>query len=131
MKTWSYLAKGGKIEMMKAFLYHVLNNLIVDQYRKRKTASLDVLLEKGYEPSTDEHQRLIDTLDGEKAMGFIENLDEKYREILRLRYVKHLSISEISLLTKQTKNTTSVQIHRALEKLKVLYEHSKGEEQTA
>lgn len=32
---------------MKAFPYHVLNNLIVDEYRKRKTASLDDLLEKG------------------------------------------------------------------------------------
>ena len=50
MKTWSYLVKGGKIDVMKAFLYHVLNNLIVDEYRKRKTTSLDVLLEKGFEP---------------------------------------------------------------------------------
>lgn len=51
IKTWSYLARGGKIDIMKAFLYHVLNNLIVDQYRKHKTTSLDVLLEKGFEPS--------------------------------------------------------------------------------
>ena len=34
MKTWIYLVKGGKIEIMKAFLYHILNNLIVDEYRK-------------------------------------------------------------------------------------------------
>src|SRR6266850_4422798 len=51
MKTWMYLMKGGRIEKMKAFLYHVLNNLIVDEYRKRKTTSLDVLIEKGLEPS--------------------------------------------------------------------------------
>lgn len=42
IKTWSYLVKGGKIEVMKAFLYHVLNNLIVDEYRKRKTVSHEV-----------------------------------------------------------------------------------------
>ncbi len=30
IKTWIYLVKGGKIDIMKAFLYHVLNNLIVD-----------------------------------------------------------------------------------------------------
>ncbi len=35
LKTWSYLVKGGKIDVMKAFLYHILNNLIVDQYRKQ------------------------------------------------------------------------------------------------
>ena len=30
MKTWSYLVRGGKVDMMKAFLYHILNDLIVD-----------------------------------------------------------------------------------------------------
>ena len=49
MKTWVYLVRGGKIEMMKAFLYHVLNNLIVDHYRKHKTISFDVMLERGFE----------------------------------------------------------------------------------
>lgn len=34
MKTWMYLVRGGKIDTMKAFLYHVLNDLIVDEYRK-------------------------------------------------------------------------------------------------
>ena len=47
MKTWAYLVKGGEIEVMKAFLYHILNNLIIDQYRKHKTASLDTLIENG------------------------------------------------------------------------------------
>src|SRR3989344_9214854 len=50
LKTWSYIVKGGKIETMKAFLYHILNNLIVDEYRKRKNSSLDALTEKGFEP---------------------------------------------------------------------------------
>ncbi|PIR60956.1 MAG: hypothetical protein COU68_01975, partial [Candidatus Pacebacteria bacterium CG10_big_fil_rev_8_21_14_0_10_45_6] len=46
IKTWSYLARGGKIDLMKAFLYHVLNNLIIDEYRKRKNLSLDSLMDK-------------------------------------------------------------------------------------
>ena len=35
-KTWIYLIKKGKIHIMKAFLYHILNNLIIDQYRKKE-----------------------------------------------------------------------------------------------
>ena len=54
IKAWNYLLKGGKVETMKAFLYHILNNLIIDQYRKHKTSSLDILLEKGFEPSTND-----------------------------------------------------------------------------
>ena len=30
MKTWTYIVKGGKVDIMKAFLYHVLNNLIIN-----------------------------------------------------------------------------------------------------
>jgi DNA-directed RNA polymerase specialized sigma24 family protein len=49
LKTWLYLQKTGKIELMRAFLYHVLNNLIVDEYRKKKALSLDLLGENGFE----------------------------------------------------------------------------------
>src|SRR3989338_2348091 len=64
MKTWSFLVKGGKIDVMKAFLYHVLNNLIVDEYRKHKTSSLDALREKGFEPSAYNSKHLSNDIDG-------------------------------------------------------------------
>jgi RNA polymerase sigma-70 factor (ECF subfamily) len=122
IKTWKYLVRGGKIEIMKAFLYHVLNNLIVDEYRKRKTLSLDSLLEKGYEPvAEDNTKRLMNVLDGKAAMVFIERLPDIYKKVMRMRYVQDLSISEIALLTGQTKNTITVQLHRGLAKLKTLY----------
>src|SRR3989344_3571626 len=64
MKTWAYLVKGGKIDVMKAFLYHVLNNLIIDEYRKHKTTSLDALLVKGFEPSMgDPSGHMLNALD--------------------------------------------------------------------
>ena len=40
---------------------------------------------------------------------------------MRLRYAKDLSLKEISLITGQSRNTTAVQVHRGLEKLKFLY----------
>lgn len=124
MKTWSYLVKGGKIDIMKAFLYHVLNNLIVDEYRKRKTTSLDVILEKGFEPSKDNSEQLIDILDGKAALLLIQRLPERYKKVMRMRYVQGLSLTEMSLITGQSKNTMAVQVHRGLEKLKLLYAHS-------
>ncbi len=121
MKTWKYLVKGGEIETMKAFLYHVLNNLIVDQYRKKKTASLEVLLEKGYEPGVDDTKRLFNTLDGKAAIILIEKLPLKYQKIMRMKYVQDLTLQEMSDSMGQSKNTIAVQLHRGLEKLKVLY----------
>ena len=37
-KVWSYLRDGYEIESFRPFLYKVLNNLIIDEYRKRKEA---------------------------------------------------------------------------------------------
>lgn len=124
LKTWKYLVKGGKIEIMKAFLYHVLNHLIVDEYRKRKTVSLDVLLEKGYEPGKDYTERLFNILDGKAAIILILRLPERYQKVMRMRYVQDLSLSEMSLITGQSKNTIAVQLHRGLEKLRLLYNHA-------
>lgn len=121
LKTWSYLVKGGKIDVMKAFLYHVLNNLIVDEYRKHKTTSLDVLLEKGFEPSAGHAVNLFNVLDGKAALLLIQRLPKMYQKVMRMRYVQDLSLKEMSLITGQTKNTVAVQVHRGLEKLKLLY----------
>ena len=38
-KTWNYIVKGGHIDNMKAFLYKIIKNLIIDYYRKKKTLS--------------------------------------------------------------------------------------------
>lgn len=122
MKTWQYLVKGGKIDLMKAFLYHVLNNLIVDEYRKHKTISLEVLMEKGYEPSAGHPEHNFNILDGNIAMLLICDLPKKYQKVMHMRYVSDLSITEIARITGQTKNATAVQLHRGLEKLKLLYD---------
>lgn len=121
IKTWSYLVKGGKIDIMKAFLYRVLNNLIVDEYRKRKNLSLDDLMEKGFEPSTKDLEPNPDTIDRKTVLFMIERLPEKYRKIMRMRYLQDLSLKEISLITGNSKNNISVQIHRGIAMLKLLY----------
>ena len=122
MKTWTYLLKGGKISMMKAFLYHILNNLIIDEYRKKKnkTTSLEVLFEKGYEPGDDQSGRLFDFLDGKTAMLSIKRLPKKYQKVMHMRYVEGLSLEEMSRISRETKNTVAVQAYRGLEKLRRL-----------
>lgn len=135
LKTWKYLVQGGKVEVMKAFLYHVLNHLIVDQYRKHKTSSLDVLLEKGFDPSADgshggdggngggesSTNKLMNMLDGKAAILLIARLPVKYQKVMRMRFIQDLTLKEMSLITGQTANAMAVQVHRGIEKLKVLY----------
>lgn len=121
VKTWRYLVRGGQIDLMKAFLYHVLNALIIDEYRKHKAISLDVLLAKGFEPGVDRTPRLFNVIDGKAVLLLIGQLPEKYRKVMRMRYVQDLSLQEMSLITGQSKNAMAVQVHRGLERLKLLY----------
>ena len=126
IKTWKYILRGGKIDVMKSFLYHILNNLIIDEYRKHKTVSLDSLLEKGFEPnsSVDDFEHISNIIDGKKAFLLINSLPKAYQQVMRLRYEKDLSLKEISVITKRSKNTIAVQTYRGLERLKLLYKNS-------
>ncbi|MFA6458959.1 MAG: RNA polymerase sigma factor [Candidatus Paceibacterota bacterium] len=121
-KTWAYLVKGGKIVLMKAFLYHILNNLIVDQYRKQnhKMESLDTLAEKGFEPKDEASEHVSNFLDGTAAMRRIAMLPETYRKVMRMHFAQSMPFKEISLITGQTRNAIAVQIHRGVQKLKIL-----------
>ena len=113
--------RGGKIDVMKAFLYHILNNLIIDEYRKHKTMSLDVLIEKGFEPKDNEAERPFGMLAGKTAILLIQRLPLTYQKVMHMRFVQGLTLNEMSLITGQTKNTMAVQVHRGLAKLRLLY----------
>lgn len=119
-KTWAYLVKGGKINLMKPFLYHILNQKIIDEYHKNKTTSLDNLLEKGYEPSFDNSEQVTNFFDGKALLLLIKKLPAKYEKVVRMRYVQDLSLKEISLITGQTRNAVAVQVCRGLALLKKL-----------
>ncbi len=121
MKTWVYLVKAGKIELMKPFLYHILNCLIIDEYRKKKSTSLDVMLDKGFEPGNDDFDRTVNLLDGKAAILLISSLPIAYQNIMTLRYVEDLSLTEIAAATGQSKNAVAVKTHRGMEKLRELY----------
>jgi RNA polymerase sigma-70 factor (ECF subfamily) len=129
-KTWKYLVRNGKVVSMRALLYHILRQLIIDEYRKHnKPTSLDNLLEKGFEPSKDDYERNFDISDGKRVAQLIYRLPEKYQIVIHMRYVQELPLKEMSLLTNQSPNTVAVQCHRGLEKLKTIYYQEQSQEQ--
>lgn len=127
MKTWLYLSKGDKIENIKAFLYRIARNLVIDEYRKNERRggsmqSLDILSELGFEVGFDDTQTLIDIIDGKKILALIPDLPDTYSEVIFMKYVEEKSITEISEIISETENTVSVRINRGMKKLKELTE---------
>lgn len=124
-KVWSYVRNGHEIELFRPFLYKVLNNLIIDEYRKHKEASLDALLEvEGVTEGSFEElsestvDSLAATIDGKKAFEVVAKLPHVYREVIILRFVDELGPKEISELIEESENVVSVRIHRGLKLLR-------------
>jgi len=122
LKAWEYLIKHGEINSMRAFLFHLLNNLIIDEYRKKKTVSLDAMTEDGFQIAVDDSERLFNMIDGRAAIMLIPKLSKKYQNVISMRYVDNLSLEEIAFKTNQSRNTVSVQIHRGVVKLAILFQ---------
>jgi RNA polymerase sigma-70 factor, ECF subfamily len=121
VRTWEYLQKGEKVDNIRALLYRIANNLIIDFVRKKKETSLDAMQEEGFDPATDDDMsRTAERLDGAQAIEALQQLDDVHREVLVLRYVNGLQPAEIAEITGETANTVSVRIHRGLGKLRVL-----------
>ncbi|MDQ3018652.1 MAG: RNA polymerase sigma factor, partial [bacterium] len=89
MKTWVYISKGNEIENIKAFLYRVANNLIIDYSRKKKEDSLEVLIEAhpDFEPSANPIPQLETEMLLEQALQKMKQLPKDMQEILTLRYI--------------------------------------------
>jgi len=124
-KAWTYVRDGHEVASFKPFLYKVLNNLIIDEYRKRREASLDAMFEvEGVDEGTfselvgDDVESLINTLDGKRVLESLDRIPDTYREVIVLRYVDQLRPREIAVLIEETENVVSVRLHRGLALLK-------------
>jgi RNA polymerase sigma-70 factor, ECF subfamily len=132
-KVWAYVRSGHKVDAYRSFLYKVLNNLIIDEYRKRKELSLDALLaeegvDEGSFPELTESstEALAATIDGKRAFTLLSKLADEYREVIILRFVDGLGPREISELIEESENVVSVRIHRGLKLLRQLLEGEDG-----
>jgi RNA polymerase sigma-70 factor (ECF subfamily) len=108
----------------KAFLFKTTRNTIIDHYRKKQTQSLDDLLDSGYEYSSGEdisHNTSVD-IDYRSIVKSLKELDNDSQELVYMRFIEGLSLSDIAEITGQKENTISVRVHRILEKLKQKHE---------
>lgn len=127
IKAWEYLRGGGRIRSWKSFLYRILNNLIIDEYRRRKSESLEALAERdpigvaaylAADGRAEKEERLDEELLMKKIRALILALPEKQRTVLTLRYIDGFSLGEIAAALGTSENIVSVRIHRAVQRLK-------------
>jgi len=120
LRAWRYISDGEKVENLRAFLYRTLNNLIVDEYRKKREESLDVLIEESpaSEPAEDGRESLENRVLLAQVRDMMQELPEEDRELLTFRYVDDMSPAEIAETLGITANSVSVRLHRIVAVLK-------------
>lgn len=122
LKAWHYINENKKIDSFSGLLYRLARNCIIDLYRsksRQKEVSID-----NFETPADIHdngqwtEALGNKLEAEKIISALQKLKQEYREIVTLRYVDELEISEIAEITGRGKISVRVTLHRGLRKLK-------------
>jgi RNA polymerase sigma-70 factor (ECF subfamily) len=123
LRLWDYLKQGKQVVSMRAFLYRTARNIVIDHYRKKKSMSLEILQEKGFDPTGEDHLQIESLSAGKEAMRATAHLDDRSREVVLLRYANNLSLAEVAEIVGESENAVSVRLHRATKKLKDILEH--------
>ncbi len=114
------LQRDEKVLNTRAFLYRIAHNLFIDHVRKKKEASLDQMLETGFEPSIDPWHHTYNRLDAMRPLKKLSKMRKSYKQALRYRYIKGLAPAEIATITGETANVVSVRIFRGLRHLRTM-----------
>ena len=124
LKLWQYIRDDKKIENLNALIYRIARNSVIDFYRqKSRRDDREELIEENHLPQIiDEANDLADkqaiSSEVKVMLKGLENLKEEYKEVIVLRYLDELSITEISDVLNKSKGSVRVLIHRALNVLK-------------
>lgn len=123
VKTWEYLAAGNNIDNVRAFLYKVATNLVINAARKKKEQSLEALQEVGFDPAGDDDPAAHDVIAEERVIRVLRTIEEPYRSAVTLRYIEGFAPAEIADITGESPNVISVRINRGLKQLRAQLPH--------
>lgn len=140
-KTWNYLQHHQEVTHIRALLYRIARNLIVDYYRTRPEAKgvslvrvtsegnltshsiqgdVDEEAVKGVDDRGRERELIEARAEFSLVLKRLEKLKEDYRDVVTLRLVDGLAFEDIAAILEKSSNNVRVIYHRALKTLKEL-----------
>jgi len=123
LKTWNYIRENSlkDVRTLRALMYKVARNSVIDHYRKKFQTDLSIDQEGGMDIA-DRSQDIARKMEIKSDFKIIENklreLKDEYREIIVLRFIDELSVKEIAEIIEKSNSNVRVIIHRALKTLK-------------
>ena len=112
-----------------AWIYRIAHNEAISWYRKQKARPEGYLVSEGDEivklmadQSTSPEDKFDQSIDKETLLRAMERLDDRYRDVLILRYFEHLEYEDISDVLKVPTGTVGTLVHRGKKQLKEILE---------
>lgn len=117
MKTWEYLSQGGEVQNMKAYLYKVAYNAVIDFWRKSKSVP-ESDLPLGFFENKEAKENTEVQAEYSIFLSVLQKLSKEDRGLVTMRYVEDMSPKEIAYILGEKENTISVRINRAVSRLR-------------
>ncbi len=105
-----------------SWAYRIVHNQAMDDLRRRHNRDLPLLDDFDVADTSDLCSDIDKILEKEKIALVINGLEEKYRQVLILRYLENLDYQEISDILEKPLGTVSTLIKRAKERFKNNYQ---------
>jgi RNA polymerase sigma-70 factor (ECF subfamily) len=125
MKFWNVLSDPDRkpVKNYRTFLFTIARNQVIDWYRKKKSLSLEAMMEGADGETSDAFTPALEgsvetKVEAEFLVRKIEGLAEPYRHAVYLRCVEELKPREIAQILGESVNVISVRISRGLRQLR-------------
>lgn len=123
LKTWNYLISENPVKSIGALLYTIARNQVIDHWRQKK---LELNFDEAFIKDKWLDQDAVSELEKEADMARVykalAKLKDEYREVIVMRFLDDLSVSEISDILQKNKNNIRVLVHRSLNALRQMLE---------
>jgi len=125
LKAWNYIQNNSisDFKTLKALFYKIARNLVIDHYRSNANKKdISIEADETCLNIVDERQDILARIDNSNDFENIRekmlDLKEEYREVLIMKYVNELSVSEIAKILDKTNGNVRVLVYRALNALR-------------
>lgn len=126
LKAYQNLRNFDRKLKFSSWLYRIVHNETISYWRKKKVrpqGNIAQVDDEFFDRIMDSHD-LIKELDGEYLRDALEDvlkeMDDRYREILILKYIEEKSYEEISAILKKPPGTVATHINRAKKQFREL-----------
>jgi len=133
LKLWNYSQENHvDKKTVKAFLYRIARNTLIDYYRKNSredSISLDGLEKDPDALNVKSHHDSVQlSYDVGQLKSQLSKLKDEYRDLIVMRYVEEMSITEIAKSLEKSNGSVRVSIHRATQSFKNIISEENNEQ---